>query len=256
MLDQRTLSFINAHAIFGALSDLVLMDDQARQLVEGLKKPINMGVAVKDGPDMILSFKEGKCMTTKGRGAKGECDFYMATNTPERFNAIINGALPPLNLKLILNVNFLTKVFTPLTDILTRYLRATEEDLQDRHFYEVSTYLLFDVITEALCAIGNNDPIGKLSAKRIIDGEVAMEIEDGPKATIVIKDRHMEIEKRQSTNSKASMVFDSIDTARKLFMGEEDAMTFIGNGKLKLSGRFDMLDNVNRLLNRVALYLA
>ncbi len=256
MLDQKTLSFINAHAIFGALSDLVLMDDEAKKLVENLKKPVNMGVTVKGGPDMVLSFKEGKCITTKGKGAKGECDFYMSCKTPERFNAIIDGALPPLNFKLILNVFFLTKVFTPLTDILTRYLRASDEDLKDKHFYEVSTFLLFDVITEALCAIGNNDPLGQLSAKRIMDGEIAMEIEDGPKATIVIKDKHLEIEKRQSTESKASMVFDSIETARKLFMGEEDAMTFIGSGKLKLSGRFDMLDNINRLLNRVALYLA
>ncbi len=256
MIDQKTLSFINAHAIFGALADLVAMDEDAKALVEGMKKPINMGVCVKDGPDMVLSFKEGKCITTKGKGGKGECDFYMNCKTPERFNAIIDGALPPLNPKLILNVFFLTKVFTPLTDILTKYLRADEERLKDKRFYEVSTYLLFDVITEALCAIGNNDPLGKLSAKRIIDGEIAMEIMDGPKATIVVKDRLMTVEKRPSTNSKASMVFDSIVTARQLFMGEEDAMTFIGSGKLLLSGRFDMLDNVNRLLNRVALYLA
>ncbi len=256
MVDQRTLSFINAHAIFGALSDLVVMDDEAKRIVEGMKKPINMGVSVKNGPDMVLSFKEGKCITTKGKGAKGECDFYMSCNTPERFNSIIDGALPPLNLKLIFNVLFLTKVFTPLTDILTKYLRADQESLKDKKFYEVSTYLLFDVITEAICAIGNNDPLGKLSAKRIIDGEIAMEIIDGPKATIVVKDNHLTVEKRQSTNSTASMVFDSIVTARKLFMGEEDAMTFIGSGKLLLSGRFDMLDNINRLLYRVALYLA
>ena len=55
---------------------------------------------------------------------------------------------------------------------------------------------------------------------------------------------------------RAAMIFDSIETARALFDGNVNALTCIGTGKIEMHGLVSMLDNVNRILDRVALYLA
>jgi hypothetical protein len=52
------------------------------------------------------------------------------------------------------------------------------------------------------------------------------------------------------------MEFDSIKLARQLFDNEVNALGCIGTGRISMRGMINMLDNLNRLLDRVALYLA
>ena len=52
------------------------------------------------------------------------------------------------------------------------------------------------------------------------------------------------------------MRFTTIETARALFDGKEDAMACIGNGTLQMRGYIPMLMNLNNILGRVAMYLA
>lgn len=52
------------------------------------------------------------------------------------------------------------------------------------------------------------------------------------------------------------MEFESIRLARRLFDGKENAMDCIGKKKIAISGMISMLDNINRILDRVSVYLA
>ena len=52
------------------------------------------------------------------------------------------------------------------------------------------------------------------------------------------------------------MQFEGIRNARGLFDGVASSFTLICDGKLKMQGMISQLDNVNRILDRVALYLA
>jgi hypothetical protein len=54
----------------------------------------------------------------------------------------------------------------------------------------------------------------------------------------------------------AVMEFSSLSLARQLFDGKVNAIACIGQGLITLRGNIGMLDNINRILDRVALYLA
>ena len=51
-------------------------------------------------------------------------------------------------------------------------------------------------------------------------------------------------------------VFGGIKLARDLFDGNVNAVACIGEGSIQMGGNISMIDNVNRILDRVALYLA
>ena len=52
------------------------------------------------------------------------------------------------------------------------------------------------------------------------------------------------------------MEFSSIKLARDLFDGKVNAIACVGTGDIVMKGMISMLDNLNRILDRVALYLA
>ena len=148
------------------------------------------------------------------------------------------------------------KQFTKLTDLLTRYLKASPEDLADPLFKEKSTALMFYVIAAALSQIGNEDPIGRFSASNIVDGIVQLSIAGGPCAGIRVKGHHMETVKRRPKQPRAKMEFGSLELARRLFDGEVNSVACIGTGEIRMGGMISMVDNINRILDRVSLYLA
>ena len=62
--------------------------------------------------------------------------------------------------------------------------------------------------------------------------------------------------KKASDNPRAVMEFSSIELARDLFDGKVNAIACVGSGDIVMKGMISMLDNLNRILDRVALYLA
>ena len=141
-------------------------------------------------------------------------------------------------------------------DLLAKYMRPSPEDLQDRTFFEQSTTLMLYTIAVAISQIANNDKIGQFSASHIVDGEIGLGIKDGPAATIRAKNGRLVTIKKRCENPRADMEFASIDLARDLFDGKINAVACIGMGAITMKGMISMIDNMNRLLDRVALYLA
>ena len=62
--------------------------------------------------------------------------------------------------------------------------------------------------------------------------------------------------KKRCENPRAIMEFESIELARDLFDGKVNAVACIGTGDIVMKGMISMLDNLNRILDRVAVYLA
>lgn len=156
MKDQKTLAYINLFGILGALGKLAELDDAARALLTGIK-PISLGIAVSGGPHATLRFADGGCVQTEG---VDRCDIKLAFSTAEKFNGMIDGTVTPIPRKGFTHIGFLTGTFVKLTDILTRYLRPSAEDLADERFFEVSTTLMLYVIAGAVAQIGNHDEVG------------------------------------------------------------------------------------------------
>ncbi|MCI8400998.1 MAG: hypothetical protein HFI38_02690 [Lachnospiraceae bacterium] len=251
-LDARTLACINLYAVLGALENLCEIDGEARRLAS-VRKPISVGFDVKDGPSATLTFQEGKCTLREGCR---DCTIRLPFSSCEKFNGLIDGTVTPVPSRGFLHIGFLLGRFTKLTDLLTRYLKAPAEELTDPEFKEKSTTLMFYVIVAALSQIGNEDFIGRFSASHIVDGIVQLSVKGGPCAGIRVKDGHMETVKRRPKKPRAVMEFESMELARRLFDGDVNSVACIGTGEIRMGGMISMVDNINRILDRVSVYLA
>lgn len=252
MIDQKTLAYINLYAVLGTLENLCELDPAASALLTN-KKPLSIGFEVKGGPSATLTFKNGKCRMEQGVSV---CDIKLPFASCEKFNGLIDGTVTPIPSKGFLHIKFLLKDFTALTDRLTKYMRPEPAALEDPEFFRISTSLMFYTIAVAIAQIANNDKVGKFTADHIVDGDISFAIEGGPAAAIRVKNHRLVTVKRKAENPRASMQFESIQLARDLFDGKVNAVASIGAGTISMKGMISMLDNLNRLLDRVALYLA
>lgn len=252
MTDSRTLAYINLYAVLGSLENLCELAPEASSLLTN-KKPISIGFEVKGGPSATITFKNGRCRMEQGCT---KCDVKLPFSSCEKFNGLIDGTVTPIPSKGFHHIGFLLNSFTKLTDLLSKYMRPDPEDLKDPDFFRISTLLLLNTITVAIAQIGNNDEIGKFSASNMVDGEIAFSIKGAASTTIRVKDHRLLGIKKASDNPRAIMEFSSIELARDLFDGNVNAIACVGSGDIVMKGMISMLDNLNRILDRVALYLA
>ena len=253
MTDARTLAYINLYAVLGTLENLCELDSKAKEILWELKKPVTVCFDVKGGPAATIRFTSHGCRMEDG---KKPCDILIPVASCEKFNGIIDGVVTPIPVKGFSKIGFLLKTFTALTDRLTELMRPTEEALKDPAFFELSTVMTFYTISVALAQIGNQDKIGQASASYMMDGDISFAIKNGPAATLRVKDNHLVTLKKPAENPRAIMQFDNLQLANDLFNGKVNALECIGLGTVEIRGMLSMVDNMNRLLDRVALYLA
>ena len=252
MKDTSVLARCNLFAVLGAIPQLIELDPEAAALVAG--KRIKIGFSVKNCAEATLVIRDGKAEMVKG--TKG-CSIKLYFASPEKFNALIDGTGTPIPVSGFHHIGFLLKEFTKLTDILSAYLRPTPERLSDPVFFERSTTLMLYVIGRAIVQIGNHDKVGMFSASNITDGKILLGIGDDLTVAIHAKNSHLMFNPTPNRESVTSrMVFDSLQTARDLFDGRINAIAAVGMGQVRINGMISQVDNVNRILDRVAIYLA
>ena len=252
--DQRALAYVNMYAILGALPTLISLVPEAKELVKTDK--ITLGFRVKNGPAASLVFSDGECRLKEGtEGA----NLLLPFASPEKFNGMIDGTVTPIpSLPGLLRVGFLLKKFVPLTDLLTRYLRASEEDLKNPDFFRASTTLMLGVIGRAVAALGNEDPVSRASASYIKDGKIHIGITGEVAVSLTAKSAHLSVDETAAPPEEcfSYMLFPDLTTARDLFDGRINAVAAVGLGQIRIGGMISQVDNVNRILDRVAYYLA
>ena len=251
MTDAATLSYINLYGILGAIPAMLELSPEARKILG--KSACSIGFAVKDGPSATLSFAGGRCILKEGTD---DSTVKLPFSSPEKFNGLIDGTVTPVPTRGFTKLPFLLNKFTKLTDLLTKYLRPSEEDMTDPEFAKISTTLLFGVITRAVVQIGNHDKIGRASASYIVDGVIRLGIENGPAFAIQAQKNRLAALPKVPEKVTSMMIFRDMDTARALFDGKINAVASIGTGDVRMAGMISQIDNINRILDRVALYLA
>ena len=252
MKDTTVLARCNLYAVLGAIPHLLRLDPIAAEMVKG--KRIKIGFSVKNGPKGTLILNDGKADMVKGTEG---CDIKLWFPSAEKFNALLDGKGTPIPVSGFQHIGFLLKGFTKLTDRLSAYLRPDPEMLKDPVFFATSTTLMLYVIGRAIVQIGNHDKVGMFSASNIVDGKILLGIGDGLAVAIHAKDNHLMFNPATNPCGVSSrMVFDSMTTARDLFDGKINAIAAVGLGKVRVGGMISQVDNINRILDRVALYLA
>ena len=249
--DSRTLAYINLYSVLGSIPLLCELDEKASELVKG--KKVSIGIAVKNGPSATLAFYDGKCEFIEDCE---KCDVKLPFSSPEKFNGMIDGTVTPIPSKGFTKIGFLLGSFIKLTDILSAYLRPSDDDLADERFFEISTKLMFRLISSAITCIGNEDKVGKASASYITDGVVKLAIGDDLCHYIEAQENRLTLNDNTEKHITSYMRFDNIRLARDLFDGKQNAVACVGAGKIRIGGMISQVDNINRILDRVALYLA
>lgn len=250
-MDQRTLAYINLFAVLGALPELCRISPEAQAYIRN--QTVSVGFTVKGGPAGTLFFENGACRMEEGAD---KCTVRIPVGSCEKFNRIIDGKATPIPTRGLTKIGFLTGPFTKLTDLLTRYLRPSEEDLKDERFFDMSTRLMFHLIVSAVAQIANEDEVGRVSASYIVDGKIRVAIAGGPAAYLEAKDHRLTAVHEDTDTPFSVMEFCDMHLARQLFDGKVNAVTCVGTGQVRMGGMISQVDNVNRILDRVSLYLA
>ena len=146
--------------------------------------------------------------------------------------------------------------FTKLTDRLNEVLRPSAEAMKDPAFFELNTLLTFYTIAGSVSALANEDSISRISASNTVDGVARLGIKDKAVASIVVKDNKFTTHKEALPNPRAIMEFADVQLANSLFNGTASTINELCKGNIRMSGMISMLDNINRILDRVAVYLA
>lgn len=251
--DSTTLAYINMYAVLGALENLCELVPEAREILADTN-PIRIAFVVHNGPAATLYFENGKCIMRDGADPKAE--IKLPFKSVEKFNGLLDGTTTPIPSKGFTKISFLLKTFVPLTDLLSKYLQPSDEDMQDPDFKTISTMLTLYVAGVAIAQVGNRDKSGKFSTNLIPDGDIAINIKDSIGITVRVKDHRMVTLKKRSEKPRAIMEFASLDTAGALLRGEASAMACICDGSIAMAGMVNMVDNINRILDRVSLYLS
>ena len=168
----------------------------------------------------------------------------------------MDGKAKPKIAKGLLRAGFLTGKFTELTDRLSSYLRPDARSLAYPAFFDVSTTMMLHVIANAIAEIGNYDKVGMFSASNIVDGTIKLGVANGPMVGIEVRDHKLTALHTEPAESLSEMTFDSIFTARDLFDGKINSIAALGLGKVRVGGMISQVDNINRIMDRVSMYLA
>ena len=254
MIEQKALAYVNMYGVLGSLENLCEIDDVAKEILSGLASPVSLCFSVEGGPCCTFNFTKDGCKMTEG--SEG-CNAKMNFKSPEAFNDLINNSKPGTPSKgIVKTLKFLTGPFTALTNRLNDVLRPTEEALKDRAFFEENTMMTMYVIAGAIPALANNDSISKISASGTVDGDIQMSIPGCAAITLRVKDNKFKAIKAPSENPRATMEFADIDLANGLFNGKVSTVNELCAGRIRIAGMISMIDNVNRILDRVSVYLA
>jgi len=249
-IDQTTLAYINMYGVLGGLAALCEHVPEAGKILG--KSSCSVGFAVKNGPEATLTFVGGRCIIKDGTA---DAAIRIPFSSPEKFNGMINGTVTPIPTRGLTKVSFLLGKFMKLTKLLEDYLRPAPEKLEDEQFMKRSTLVMFRVIVSAIAQIANHDKIGRFSASNIVNGAVKIEIIGNASAALLAKNGTLTFSEKVPKNYMSYMQFADIRTARDLFDGKINSVAAVGEGKVCIGGMISQIDNINRILSRVELYL-
>lgn len=258
-MSTRTQAFVNFYAAMGTVQTYAKLDEKAKEIAA--QKDISVRFKVKGGPDGVLVFNGGAVKAVPYIEGM-PTDIVMLCTSNEKFNELVDGTSQSvIPLKGFLKLGFMLKKDSPfniLTQDMAELMRKTE--FKDAAEKKLSTLLAFNAMVAAIAQIGNEDELGKMSAARIPEGDIGLEIKGECFCTIRVtktaEGTKLEYFDEVSPKSRSRMVFDSIETAKGIIDGELDAMYCVSTGKIAMSGFIPMLQNLNNILNIVPKYLS
>lgn len=249
--DDRVLAAVNLHAVLGALPRLVELDAAAAAVLRTLDSDVTLTLAVRGGPRARYVFGPAG-VRPGGRGGLGPRLLFAS---PRHLNAVMDGTAQPIPLAGPSGIRFLTKVFTPLTERLGAYLRPDPGSPAAPGSAEISTLLTLHVATTAITIVGNEDVSGRYSARHMPDGDLDIEVGDDLRYRVEVKDHRLRLDEDLAGPPRAALRFTDLGVAGDILAGRESALACVCDGRVAMRGFIPLVDNTNRILDRVGAYL-
>ena len=249
-VDERVHAEINLDAVFGALPTLVELVPDARDILSPMCSDTTLTLRAPGGLNARYTFGSGGIRP--GWGAGGPTLFFTSAC---HLNAVVAGDSSPIPAAGPRGLRFLTTVFTPLTNLLGEYLRPDPQRLADPRFREISTLLTLEVVAGALTVVANHDDSGRFSAAHMSDGRIDMQIGDEYTYRFRVASSYMRRTDVTSARPTAVLRFADLTVVGDVLAGRESSLACVGDGRIAMYGLIPLIDNLNRILDRVGAYL-
>ncbi|WP_116113556.1 hypothetical protein [Austwickia chelonae] len=256
MIDSRVQAAVNLHAVLRALEDLVSLDARAAEMVRGAHTRVTF--RVPGITPLSLTFTDGRASTgpRSGRCPAGHDDVTLTFVSARHFNRVIAGEGFPLPVRGFSRMAFLRKDLPLLTGRLEALLRPLDRSMLSAEERRISWILSAYIAFYSIAPVANLDERGRANAARMVDGDISVEVVDGPALTVHARSGVLEVHRGLSSTPRARMTFDSVATVGAILEGSLDTYAAIGDGRLAVCGYIPSLDNMNKLLSGVSYYLA
>lgn len=250
-IDPRVLAATNLRAVLGSLPRLAELVPEAGDLLSAVPKPTTLTLVVPSlAPVRYLFTARGiRATDAAGRGPT------LLFRSPGHANAVIAGRAQPIPVAGPSGIRFLTRVFTPLSDLLGRYLQPSAADLADPAFRRLSTLMTLDVAARAIAVVANEDVSGRFSAAHMPDGDLDLEIGEEVRYRLEVKDHRVRLDDDLAGSPRAVLRFADLDVAGGVITGRDSALACVCDGRLAMRGFIPLVDNTSRILDRVGAYL-
>lgn len=252
-IDERVLAAVNLHAVLGALPRLVELTPAAADLLaREMTRPLTLSLSAPGGLHAHYRFDRAGVTPLSAREGRGPTLLFRSA---AHLNAVIAGTAQPIPVAGPAGIRFLTRVFTPLTAMLSAVLRPSAEDLAEPERAERSTLLTLDVAAHAIAVVANEDVSGRFSAAHMPDGDLDFEIGDDIRYRFEVLDHRVRVDPDHTDAPHAALRFADLDVAGGILSGRESALACVSDGRLQMRGFIPLVDNTSRILDRVGTYL-
>ncbi len=252
MKDDLTRAGVSLHGVLRNMEDLCQLDSSARDLISSTALAVRFDVPGLEA--LTLNFLHGQCRAFTG--SQGHRDIHLRFLSPTHFLAMMEGKSQPIPTKGLSKIGFMTGEFSTLAKLLENYLLADGASLEDPHFRRINTILSAYIAFFGLSQVANLSPVGKILASGIEDGDMDIDVIGGPGIHLRFQGGKSKTIKGLSPSPKARMVFKDLKTAGAILLGERDSFAAIGCGELAIWGRVPMIDQLNKLLGLLPVYLS
>jgi len=244
---------INLYAVLKNLEDLIELDQESRNLIQG--KKLSIQFVVKNGPKAWIKFENNKCEV--GQGIIKGSSVKLWFKSPEHLNKMFDGGANPIPLKGFTKLGFLTKDFPKITGKLEYYLKPEEVENPTEEYIAINTRFTLTVAAYALSEIGRYDKESKITASHIPNGKIQLRVlPDNPAVYLVVRDGTISAQKGTTENPDAVMEMKDIQTANDFLNGKSNPFLAIASGDVIIKGQTPMLDNLSLILDKVQKYVS
>lgn len=250
-MDPEILCRLHLKAVVPRIADLC----RAKASATDGAKPFTLRLSVLGGPSQGLFLDAGE---SRPASEDEPSDVLLAFLSPSQLNSLFTnqGLAVPLPLKGFWRVSALRQ-FAAWAKELEKTLKPQPAALERQDDLELYVRLSLYIALAATAELAGHEPYSASKAGKLPDGLVEFSVAGTDIAAWILKKggSFTSGTGKAPQTPDATLVLDSLETARKLVEDRLDTLAAVGLGEVRISGLIPLIDGLGLVMERVALYL-